>query len=119
MPVWQQLILAIVGSGSTTALITAFAARRKNAAEANATNVTSILEVDERLAKRLADMEERIAVLERENFQLRNEVLSLTYENKTVLQENRRLREENIALKEENELLREANFELMEQLENI
>lgn len=116
MPVWQQLAAAIIGSGIVTTFITSFASRKKSAADATATNVTSILEVDARLAERLVSLEKRVAVVEKENYELKNEVFTLRCENRTVMQENRLLREENDALRAENEILKETNYELMERL---
>ena len=116
MPNWQQILTAVLSSGVITALITAVTVRKKNNADADATNVRSILDVDTRLAERLASLEERIAQLESENFELKSRLLSLNHENDKVVEENRALKKENEALIQENEVLQDTNFELMKKL---
>lgn len=116
MPNWQQILTAVLGSGVITALITAVTVRKKNNADANATNIGSILDVDSRLAERLASLEERIAQLEQENFELKSRLLSLNHENDKAIEENKKLRKENEALLQENKVLQDTNFELMKKL---
>lgn len=116
MPNWQQILTAVLGSGVITALITAVTMRKKNNADADATNVKSILDVDTRLAERLASLENRIAQLESENFELKTRLLSLNHENDKIVEENKELRKENEALRQENEVLQDTNFELMKKL---
>ena len=113
---WLPFLGSLIGAGGISALITALVARKKNNADAAATNVRSILEIDARLNERLVKIEERVAQLERENFELKQRELTLTHENSVHLEEIKELKEENASLREENDLLRETNYELMVQL---
>lgn len=116
---WLALLGSVLGAGGISAFITALVSRRKSNAEAAATNIRSILEVDARLNERLAKIEERVAALERENFELKQIKLTLTYENEKCLEEIEGLKEENASLIEENEMLKERNYELEEELEYL
>lgn len=110
---WLAFAGSVLGAGGISALITAIVSRKKTNADATATNVRSILEIDARLNQRLAKLEERVAQLERENFELKQRELTLVHENTKYLDEIKELKEENESLREENELLRETNYELM------
>lgn len=74
---WLGTTVSIIGSGALGSVITAFAMKKKSDAEANSTNVSSILEVDARLNERMAKLEERVANLEAENIKLKEENLAL------------------------------------------
>ena len=105
------VILAALGSGGIATLITAWASRKKTNAEAGATNIKSILEIDARLNERISKLEERVGKLEEENLQLRQNELLLRHENEMYKEENEelkreQLRAENARLVEENDQLR-------------
>ena len=114
---WIAIVSCIFGAGGIASVVTALVSRKKNNAEAEATHIRSILEIDERIYDRLTKLEERVATLERENFELKQRELQLTHENATYLEKIKDLKEENASLHEENEILKEANYELLERLE--
>lgn len=106
------LIIAIFGSGGIATLVTAWAAKKKNQAEAGATNVKSILEIDSRLNERITRLEERVGILEKENFELKQKELQLKHENQKYIEENDELKKENEELRTKNKLLNEENIKL-------
>lgn len=112
MPSWLQIVLAIVTSGTLSSFATVWASRKKNSADAGATNVKSILEIDERLNERLVRLEERVGVLEAENLRLKQVELTQSHEIQVLTKENQKLKTENAALIQENELLKETNYDL-------
>ena len=119
----QAILLAVVSSSAFSVLITGIFNKKKNNAEAGATNVRSILDIDERIAERFAKLEARVATLESENNELKRKELQLSHsvavsqaENERLRKENEKLWIDNEALREENETLSDANFELMQKL---
>ena len=102
------LLVALFGGGAMGVIIKALTEKRKISADATSTNIKSLLEIDQRMNERMANLEERVANLEQENYKLKSEKLSLEKETHKLQvaiskleEENKELREENIALKEE------------------
>ena len=106
------VILAALGSGGIATLVTAWASRKKTNAEAGATNIKSILEIDARLNERISKLEERVGKLEEENLQLRQNELQLRHENEMYKEENEELKREIEQLRAENARLVEENDQL-------
>ena len=79
----MEFILAIVGAfgggAGIAGIITAILSKKKTDAEAQNTNIKSILEIDGRLNDRMAKLEERVAKLEEENLKLKMENLKLRH----------------------------------------
>ena len=107
------VIVALFGGGVVGVVIKAFTEKKKLNAEANNTNIKSLLEIDQRMNERMAKLEERVANLEQENYKLKSDKLSLEKEAHrleliiTDLQtENKELYEENCSLKSELAILR-------------
>ena len=61
------VIVALFGGGVVGVVIKALTEKRKINAEANNTNIKSLLEIDQRMNERMAKLEERVANLEQEN----------------------------------------------------
>ena len=108
-------IVALFGGGVVGVVIKAFTEKRKINAEANNTNIKSILEIDQRMNERMAKLEARVANLEQENYKLKSEKLELekeTHRLEAVIfhleEENKELHEENDKLKLELETLKET-----------
>lgn len=108
------VIVALFGGGVVGVVIKALTEKRKINAEANNTNIKSILEIDQRMNERMAKLEARVANLEQENYKLKSEKLELekeTHRLEAVIshleEENRELHEENDKLKLELETLKE------------
>lgn len=109
------VIVALFGGGVVGVVIKAFTEKRKINAEANNTNIKSILEIDQRMNERMAKLEARVANLEQENYKLKSEKLELekeTHRLEAVIfhleEENKGLHEENDKLKLELETLKET-----------
>lgn len=104
------VIAALFGGGVVGVIIKAFTEKRKVNAEANNTNIKSLLEIDQRMNERMAKLEERVANLEAENYTLKLEKLNLEKETHNL---------ENIIakLKKEKEELYKENCELRAELE--
>lgn len=109
----MTVVAALFGGGVVGVVIKALTEKRKVNAEANNTNIKSLLEIDQRMNERMSKLEERVANLEQENYKLKSDKLVLEKEThrleEMVLRlesENKRLYKENIALKEELENLR-------------
>lgn len=107
------VIVALFGGGVVGVVIKAFTEKRKINAEANNTNIKSLLEIDQRMNERMAKLEERVANLEQENYKLKSDKLTLEKETHRLAslvadleKENKALHEENDALKLELETLR-------------
>lgn len=107
------VIVSLFGGGVVGVVIKALTEKRKVNAEANNTNIKSILEIDQRMNERMTKLEERVANLEQENYKLKSEKLALekeTHRLQTIVshleEENKELREENEALKLKIEELR-------------
>lgn len=107
------IIASLFGGGVVGVVIKAFTEKRKINAEANNTNIKSLLEIDQRMNERMAKLEERVANLEQENYKLKSDKLSLEKETHRLAalvadleKENKELHEENEALKTELETLR-------------
>lgn len=107
------IIASLFGGGVVGVVIKAFTEKRKINAEANNTNIKSLLEIDQRMNERMAKLEERVANLEQENYKLKSDKLSLEKETHRLTalvadleKENKELHEENDALKTELETLR-------------
>lgn len=109
------VIVALFGGGVVGVVIKAFTEKRKINAEANNTNIKSLLEIDQRMNERMAKLEERVANLEQENYKLKSDKLALEKEahrlESLVLQletEKKELYEENCLLRNELEALKET-----------
>lgn len=109
------VIVALFGGGVVGVVIKALTEKRKINAEANNTNIKSILEIDQRMNERMAKLEARVANLEQENYKLKSEKLELekeTHRLEAVIshlgEENRELHEENDKLKLELKTLKET-----------
>lgn len=109
------VIVALFGGGVVGVVIKALTEKRKINAEANNTNIKSILEIDQRMNERMAKLEARVANLEQENYKLKSEKLELekeTHRLEAVIshleEENKELHEENDKLKLELETLKET-----------
>ena len=107
------VIVALFGGGVVGVVIKALTEKRKINAEANNTNIKSLLEIDQRMNERMAKLEERVANLEQENYKLKSDKLTLEKETHRLSalvaeleKENKELHEENDALKLELETLR-------------
>lgn len=107
------IIASLFGGGVVGVVIKAFTEKQKINAEANNTNIKSLLEIDQRMNERMAKLEERVANLEQENYKLKSDKLSLEKETHRLAalvadleKENKELHEENDALKTELETLR-------------
>ena len=104
---------SLFGGGVVGVVIKALTEKRKINAEANNTNIKSLLEIDQRMNERMAKLEERVANLEQENYKLKSDKLSLEKETHRLAalvadleKENKELHEENDALKLELETFR-------------
>ena len=64
------IIVALFGGGVVGVVIKALTEKKKINAEANNTNIKSLLEIDQRMNERMAKLEERVANLEQENYKL-------------------------------------------------
>ena len=107
------VIVALFGGGVVGVVIKALTEKRKINAEANNTNIKSLLEIDQRMNERMAKLEERVAHLEQENYKLKSDKLALEKETHRLTalvtdleKENEELHEENEALKTELETFR-------------
>ena len=74
------IIVALFGGGVVGVVIKAFTEKKKLNAEANNTNIKSLLEIDQRMNERMAKLEERVANLEQENYKLKSDKLALEKE---------------------------------------
>ena len=111
------VIVALFGGGVVGVVIKAFTEKKKLNAEANNTNIKSLLEIDQRMNERMAKLEERVANLEQENYKLKSDKLALEKEahrlevlvtkleadKKELYNENCLLRQEIEALKQNTE----------------
>lgn len=102
------VIVALFGGGVVGVVIKALTEKKKLNAEANNTNIKSLLEIDQRMNERMAKLEERVANLEQENYKLKSDKLNLEKETHklkmtidTLQEENEKLQKENISLREE------------------
>lgn len=102
------VIVALFGGGVVGVVIKALTEKKKLNAEANNTNIKSLLEIDQRMNERMAKLEERVANLEQENYKLKSDKLNLEKETHklkmtidTLQEENKKLQKENISLREE------------------
>lgn len=109
------VVVALFGGGVVGVVIKALTEKRKINAEANNTNIKSLLEIDQRMNERMAKLEERVANLEQENYKLKSDKLVLekeTHRLKTLLTEleaeKKELYDENCSLKLEIEVLKES-----------
>ena len=107
------VIIALFGGGVVGVVIKALTEKRKINAEANNTNIKSLLEIDQRINERMAKLQERVANLEQENYKLKSDKLTLEKETHRLSalvtdleKENKELHEENDALKLELETLK-------------
>ena len=82
------VVVALFGGGVVGVVIKALTEKRKINAEANNTNIKSLLEIDQRMNERMAKLEERVANLEQENYKLKSDKLVLEKENKELHEEN-------------------------------
>ena len=99
------VIVALFGGGVVGVVIKALTEKKKVNAEANNTNIKSLLEIDQRMNERMTKLEERVANLEQENYKLKSEKLSLEKETHKLKTTINQLEEENKALHEENRAL--------------
>lgn len=109
------VVVALFGGGVVGVVIKALTEKKKLNAEANNTNIKSLLEIDQRMNERMAKLEERVANLEQENYKLKSDKLLLekeTHRLKTLVSElqadKKELYEENCTLKKELQVLKEA-----------
>lgn len=109
------VVVALFGGGVVGVVIKALTEKKKLNAEANNTNIKSLLEIDQRMNERMAKLEERVANLEQENYKLKSEKLLLekeTHRLETLVSElqadKKELYEENCALKKELQALKEV-----------
>ena len=107
------VIVALFGGGVVGVVIKALTEKRKINAEANNTNIKSLLEIDQRMNERMTKLEERVANLEQENYKLKSDKLTLEKETHRLSalvadleKENKELHEENDKLKLELETLK-------------
>lgn len=100
------IIASLFGGGVVGVVIKAFTEKRKINAEANNTNIKSLLEIDQRMNERMAKLEERVANLEQENYKLKSDKLSLEKETHRLTALVTDLEKENKELHEENESLK-------------
>ena len=101
------VIVALFGGGVVGVVIKALTEKRKINAEANNTNIKSLLEIDQRMNERMAKLEERVANLEQENYKLKSEKLILEKETHKLKLKINELEEENKRLEEENQSLQD------------
>ena len=104
------IIGSLFGGGVIGVIIKALMERKKVNAEANNTNIKSLLEIDQRMNERMAKLEERVANLEQENYKLKSDKLALE-------KETHRLQNIVTHLEEENKELHEENYKLKQELE--
>ena len=100
------IIASLFGGGVVGVVIKAFTEKQKINAEANNTNIKSLLEIDQRMNERMAKLEERVANLEQENYKLKSDKLSLEKETHRLTALVTDLEKENKELHEENESLK-------------
>lgn len=107
------VIVALFGGGVVGVVIKAFTEKKKLNAEANNTNIKSLLEIDQRMNERMAKLEERVANLEQENYKLKSDKLALekeTHRLQALVEEleadKNELYKENCLLKQELETLK-------------
>lgn len=100
------VIVALFGGGVVGVVIKALTEKKKLNAEANNTNIKSLLEIDQRMNERMTKLEERVANLEQENYKLKSDKLKLEKEAHTLSTTITKLETENKELKKENELLK-------------
>ena len=106
------VIVALFGGGVVGVVIKALTEKKKLNAEANNTNIKSLLEIDQRMNERMTKLEERVANLEQENYKLKSEKLSLE-------KETHKLKLNIIELEEKNKKLEDENKSLQEEIDNI
>ena len=100
------IIASLFGGGVVGVVIKALTEKKKLNAEANNTNIKSLLEIDQRMNERMAKLEERVANLEQENYKLKSDKLVLEKETHRLENLVTELTRENKELKEENEKLK-------------
>lgn len=112
------VVVALFGGGVVGIVIKALTEKKKLNAEANNTNIKSLLEIDQRMNERMAKLEERVANLEQENYKLKSDKLVLekeTHRLETLVSEleadKQELYNENCALKKELQVLKGKNNE--------
>lgn len=106
------VIVALFGGGVVGVVIKALTEKKKLNAEANNTNIKSLLEIDQRMNERMAKLEERVANLEQENYKLKTDKLTLEKETHKLQLKIQDLEEENQKLLEENKNLQQEINEL-------
>lgn len=112
------VVVALFGGGVVGVVIKALTEKRKINAEANNTNIKSILEIDQRMNERMTKLEARVANLEQENYKLKSEKLALEKETHRLEIMVAQLKEENKELHEENEALKKELSELRSNITN-
>ncbi len=112
------VIVALFGGGVVGVVIKALTEKKKLNAEANNTNIKSLLEIDQRMNERMAKLEERVANLEQENYKLKTDKLTLEKETHKLQLKIQELEEENKKLLEENKNL-EEEIEKLKKGENV
>ena len=100
------VIVALFGGGVVGVVIKALTEKRKINAEANNTNIKSLLEIDQRMNERMTKLEERVANLEQENYKLKSDKLTLEKETHRLSALVAELEKENKELHEENDKLK-------------
>jgi predicted RNase H-like nuclease (RuvC/YqgF family) len=112
-----SVIVALFGGGVTGVVIKALTEKKKINAEAENTNIKSLLEIDQRMNERMANLEERVANLEQENYKLKSEKLSLEKETHKLKLKIIELQEENQKLCDENQILKAELDTLKKEIE--
>ena len=100
------VIVALFGGGVVGVVIKALTEKRKINAEANNTNIKSLLEIDQRMNERRAKLEDRVANLQQENYRLKSDKVTLEKETHRLSALVAELEKENKALHEENDKLK-------------
>lgn len=96
------VVVALFGGGVMGVIIKALTEKKKINAEANNTNIKSLLEIDQRMNERMAKLEERVANLEQENYKLKSDKLRLEKEAHNLSLTITKLETENEELRQEN-----------------
>lgn len=104
----MTIIVSLLGGGVIGVIVKALTEKRKINAEATSTNVKSLLEIDQRMNERMANLEQRVANLEQENYKLKTDKLNLEKESHKLRSiiaeleaENKQLHADNLVLEQE------------------
>lgn len=112
-----SILSSLIGAGVLTTLINVIANRKKNKAEAEATNINSIIQIDKILEDKVASLHEEIEILKSENSTLKTNIINIQTQIQQLTVSNDELREENKNLKNLVENLKQENKKLREENE--